>query len=236
MQLDAPGLGGGIDVGKVGLGRGVGLAEGLGLDVCVGVVEGEQQGNVQPVGRSKDRPLGLSLEADGLAPGVSGVEEAEWDLGQRLGVLGLKEGGAPGPVWKLLLLEAPAPGSSCSWKLLFLEAPAPGSSCSWKFLFLEAPAPGAPAPWCSCVEGSWHREALWGAEGGGLPAVLRAIWAPWRSRADLWLNSWYSCSWCSCPWTLLILGVLLGVLLGVFFGVEGSWPWEALMMTRLERL
>ena len=38
---------------------GVGLAEGLGLDVRVGAVEGKQQGHVQPVGRAKDRPLGL---------------------------------------------------------------------------------------------------------------------------------------------------------------------------------
>ena len=49
---------------EVELGRGVGLAEGLGLHV-------------------------LRFEADGLAPGDGGVEDAGGDLGEELGDLGL---------------------------------------------------------------------------------------------------------------------------------------------------
>ena len=43
----------------VELGRGVGLSEGLGLDVRVWAVEGEHPGHLQPVGRDTDHHLGL---------------------------------------------------------------------------------------------------------------------------------------------------------------------------------
>ena len=98
MQLDAPGLGGGIEVGDVGLGWGLELTKGLGLNVCVGAVKGEQKGRLQPVGRAKDSPLGL------------------WRPGA---VPGCPRAGSKRGAWSCL--EAPAPGSTCSWKLSPLE-------------------------------------------------------------------------------------------------------------------
>ena len=46
-------------MGDVELGLVVGLAEGLELDVQVGVIDGETQEYFQPVGRARDCPLDL---------------------------------------------------------------------------------------------------------------------------------------------------------------------------------
>ena len=64
-----------------------------------------------------------------------------------LGVLLLGGGGAPDIDWRLLLLEALAPGSSGSWVLLLLETPAAGISYSLKLWLMKALALECSRPW-----------------------------------------------------------------------------------------
>ena len=105
---------GGVDVrltGGLGLGVRVEAVDGL-LPPVTGAVDGVLSGQVPSVGRSRGRPLDLCPAVDGLVPGFGGVEAARGDPERRLCDLGLGGKRAPDTVYWLLLLEAPAAGSS----------------------------------------------------------------------------------------------------------------------------